>query len=65
VLLETPRVLRKLSTPRKGPYPVTNVYKNGTIRMEKIINKLYQKERISVGSLHSIKCPIDYNLGGE
>jgi hypothetical protein len=35
VLLETPGILRKLSTPRKGPYPVTNVYKNGAIRIQK------------------------------
>jgi sporulation protein YlmC with PRC-barrel domain len=35
VLLETPRILRKLSTFRTGPYPVTNVYKNGTIRIQK------------------------------
>jgi hypothetical protein len=35
VLLETPRILRKLSTPCTGPYPVTNVYKNGTIRIQK------------------------------
>jgi hypothetical protein len=39
VLLETPGILQKLSTPRTGPYPVTNVYKNDTIRIE-----LYQKE---------------------
>jgi hypothetical protein len=32
--LETPRILRKLSTPRTGPYPVTNVNKNGTIRIQ-------------------------------
>jgi hypothetical protein len=35
VLLETPGILRKLSTPRTEPYPVTNVYKNGTIRIQK------------------------------
>jgi hypothetical protein len=35
VLLETPGILRILSTPHKGPYPVTNVYKNGTIRIQK------------------------------
>jgi hypothetical protein len=35
VLLETPGILRKLSTPRTGPYPVTNVYKNDTIRIQK------------------------------
>jgi hypothetical protein len=35
VLLETPGISRKLSTPRTGPYPVTNVYKNRTIRIQK------------------------------
>jgi hypothetical protein len=35
VLLETPGILRKLSTPRTGPYSVTNVYKNGTVRIQK------------------------------
>jgi hypothetical protein len=34
VLLETPGILRKLSTPHTRPYPVTNVYKNGTIRIQ-------------------------------
>jgi hypothetical protein len=32
LLLETARILQKLSTP---PYPVTNVYKNGIIRIQK------------------------------
>jgi hypothetical protein len=41
VLFETPGILRILSTPRIGPYPVTNIYKNGTIRIQK---KLHQKE---------------------
>jgi hypothetical protein len=35
VLLETPRILPKLSTPRTGPYPVTNVNKNGKMRIKK------------------------------
>jgi hypothetical protein len=35
VLLETPGILLELSAPRKGPYPVTNVYKNGTIGIHK------------------------------
>jgi hypothetical protein len=35
VLLETPGTLRKLSTPCTGLYPVTNVYKNGRIRIQK------------------------------
>jgi hypothetical protein len=37
VLLETPRILRKLSTTRTGPYPVTNVNKNDKIRIQKVI----------------------------
>jgi hypothetical protein len=44
VLLETPEILRKLATPRTGPYPVTNVYKNGAIRIQNVKKKLYQKE---------------------
>jgi hypothetical protein len=44
VLLETPGILWKLSTPRTGPYPVTNVYKNGTIRIQKCKKELYQKD---------------------
>jgi hypothetical protein len=27
-----------------GPYPVTNVNKNGTIRIQKVRKELYQKE---------------------
>jgi hypothetical protein len=44
VLLETPGILRKFSTPCTGPYPVTNVYKNGTIRIQKGKKELYQEE---------------------
>jgi hypothetical protein len=44
VLLETPGILRKLSTPCTGPYPVTNVYKNGTVRIQKVKKEFYQKE---------------------
>jgi hypothetical protein len=35
VLVETPGILQKLSRPCTGPYPVTNLYKNGTIRIQK------------------------------
>ena len=35
MLLGAPGILRKLSTPRTGPYPVTNVYENGTIQIQK------------------------------
>jgi hypothetical protein len=44
VLLKTPGILRKLSTPCIGPYPVTNEYNNGTIRIQKDKKELYQKE---------------------
>jgi hypothetical protein len=44
VLLETPRILRKLSTPCTRPYPVTNKYKSRKIRIQKGHNELYQKE---------------------
>jgi hypothetical protein len=47
VLLETPGILRKLSTPRTGPYPVTNVYKNGTIRIKKVNNGIVS-ERVNI-----------------
>jgi hypothetical protein len=43
VLLEIPGILRKLSTPRTGPYPVTNVYKNGTIRIQKVKENCIRK----------------------
>jgi hypothetical protein len=48
VLLETPGILRKLSTPCKGQYPVMNEYKNGTIRIQKERKELNQKEWIFV-----------------
>jgi hypothetical protein len=35
VLLETPGILRKSSTSCTGTYPVTNVCKNGNIRIQK------------------------------
>jgi hypothetical protein len=44
VLLETPGILRKLSTPHTGSFPVTNVYKNGKMRIQKDKKELYQKE---------------------
>jgi hypothetical protein len=48
VLVETPGILRKLSTPRKGPYPVTNVYNNGTIRIQKgIVSERVNIRRIT------------------
>jgi hypothetical protein len=51
VLLETAGILRKLSTPRTGPYPVTNVYKNGTIRIQKGI----VSERVNISQISPFK----------
>jgi hypothetical protein len=53
VLLETPGILHKLSTPCTGPYPVTNVYKNGTIRIKEIKQGIVSEN------------PFKYNLGVE
>jgi hypothetical protein len=44
VILETPGILQKLSTSRTGPYPITNVYKNGTIRIQKKRNCIRKSE---------------------
>jgi hypothetical protein len=44
VLLETLGIIRKLSTPCTGPYAVTNVCKNGTIRIQRVKKECYQKE---------------------
>jgi hypothetical protein len=48
MLLETPGILRNSSTPRTGPYPVTNLYKNGTIRIQKgIVSERVNIRRIT------------------
>jgi hypothetical protein len=48
VILETPGIPRKLSTPCTGPYSVTNVYKNGTIRIKKgIVSERVNIRRIT------------------
>jgi hypothetical protein len=47
VLLETPGILRRLSTPCTGPYPVTNVYKNDTISIQKGI----ESERANISRI--------------
>ena len=35
VLIEKPGIIRKMSTPHEGPYPVTKVYTNGTVRIRR------------------------------
>ena len=51
MLLETPGILRKLSTPRSGTYPVTNLYKNGIIRIQRI----YVSERVNIRRISPFK----------
>ena len=48
VLSEAYGILRKLSTPRTGPYPVTQVYNNGTVQIQKgIVTEQVNIRRIS------------------
>ena len=48
ILLNTPGILRKLSTPRTGPYPVTKVCNNGTIQIQKgIVSERVNIRRVS------------------
>ena len=35
VLVEKPGIIRKMSAPREGPYVITKVYTNGTVRIRK------------------------------
>jgi hypothetical protein len=65
VLVEIPRILRKLSSPDTGTYPVINLNKNGTIKLQELKKELYQIVWITVQSLHSIKIPIKYDHGGK
>jgi hypothetical protein len=56
VLLEITGILRKLSTACTAPYPVTNVYKNGTIRIE----KGFVSERVNICRITPINKNTDY-----
>jgi hypothetical protein len=48
VLLETSGILWKLSTPRTGPYSVTQVYNNDTVQIQKgIVTERFNIRRIS------------------
>jgi hypothetical protein len=44
VFLETPKILQKLSTTLTGPYPITSLFKNGTIKIQKYKKEMYQKD---------------------
>jgi hypothetical protein len=62
VLIETSGILWKLSTPCTGTYTVTKSYKNGAIRIEKVI----VSERVNIRRITPFNYdPIKYDLGGE
>jgi hypothetical protein len=54
VLLETPGIHRKLSTPRTGPYPVTKMYKNGTIHIQRGI----VSERVNIRQIYPFQATL-------
>jgi hypothetical protein len=56
MLLETPGILRKLSTPCTGPYPVTKVYQNGTNQIQKGIE--FKRVNIKVVPFHCDLVPV-------
>jgi hypothetical protein len=60
VLLEKPGNPRKLSTCRTGPYPVTNVYNNGTIRIKKGIREFIGKSEYPYN--HSIQSKVQLSM---
>jgi hypothetical protein len=47
VLLETPGIPRKFSIPCTGSFPVTNIYNNCTIRIQKRKN-IVLSERVNI-----------------
>ena len=52
VLLEKPRIIPKLESPRDGPYEILKVYNNGTVRIK--INGAV-KERVNLRRLTPFK----------
>jgi hypothetical protein len=56
VILETPGIIRKSSTPHTGPYPVTKVDKNSTIRTQK--QKRFLSEKVNVRRI----TPLNQNM---
>jgi len=51
VLLEKPGLVQKLSAPRTGPYKITAVYTNGTVRIQRgVVN-----ERVNIRRLTPFK----------
>lgn len=64
VLVARKRIQRKLNLPRKGPYTITQVYSNGTVRIQRgVIN-----ERINIRHLtpyHSNRAIGEANAAGD
>jgi hypothetical protein len=48
VLVDKPGIVRKMSSPRHGPYPITKVYTNGTVRIRRgAVNEQINVRRLS------------------
>ena len=48
VLIEKPGIIRKMSMPREGPYAITKVYTNGTVRIRRgAVNEQINIRRLS------------------
>jgi hypothetical protein len=65
VLLETPGILRKFSTPLTGLYPVTNVYKNGTFRIQKAKRNCIKKSEYPLNHSIQSKAQLSIILGAN
>ena len=48
VLLEKPGLISKLSSPRTGPYRITDTYTNGTVRIQRgVVNERVNIRRLT------------------
>jgi hypothetical protein len=64
-LLEKPGIHRKFSIPRAGPYPVTNLYKNGTIRIHKEERSCIRKSKYPLNHSIQSKAQLSMILGAN
>jgi hypothetical protein len=65
VSLETPGILRKLSTPHTGPYPVSNMYKDGTTRTQKSKRSCIRKSEYPLNHSIQSKSKLSMILGAN
>jgi hypothetical protein len=65
VLLEIPGILRKLLTPCTGPYLEKNVYKNGTIIIQKAVGSCIRKNEYTYNHSIQSKAQLSIFLGAN